>query len=159
MIATPPACERGRRPRDSRLGHFQVATDFAGCEIVDLTVARDAGGLGIGRIPPDRVLSSFAQEFAALLPQVPFEVAPPHTVRGIFSRITSGDSFRRAMSRFASKTMRRASLRFSRASSRVAPCVLTPGISSTYAAHHFPDFFMTAVSIAAKYMPRRAMQD
>lgn len=115
----------------SWLAHLEIATDFPGREVVDFPMTRDAAGLAIGRVPPDGLLCAFAEKPAALFPQVPFELGSLHAGSSSSSRMTSADSCCRAIPRFASRTMRRASFRFLRASASVAPCVFTPGISST----------------------------
>lgn len=41
---------------------FQIAADFSRRGIVDFSVARNAGGFAIGRIPPDGMFAAFAKE-------------------------------------------------------------------------------------------------
>lgn len=57
---------------------------------------------------------------------------------------------RSAISRFACRTICTASFRFSLASSRVAPCVLAPGNSSTKPIHMAPCCSKTAVNFSMK---------
>lgn len=121
--------------------------------IVNLPVPRNRGSLPGRGIPPDRMLATFAQDATPLLVQVSLQIGALHGVTARVSRIQPGGSSARASSRLACRTAASASRRFSRASSMDAPCVFTPGTSSTQAAHQSPHFWNTAVNMNSQYRP------
>src|SRR6185369_1153434 len=96
----------------------------------------------------DRVLSAFPQELASMLFEVADQVDSFHVGgRANDSRMTSEPSMAcSAKARFASRTRATASFKFSRASSRVSPCVFAPGSSSMKATYPSGTFMKTAVS-------------
>jgi len=92
-------------------------------------VPRNGRGFACTSVHVDRMSRALAEQLASLGFEVPDEIPPLHRA-AIFrgSRITSpSPASSLASARLASSTSSAASRRFSRASSRVAPCVLAPG--------------------------------
>src|SRR2546425_7304546 len=104
-----------------------------------------------------RVVCSLTKKLAAILFQVPDDIATLHwetMTNG--SRITLRPlSASSASTRFASRTISTASCRFDRASSIVAPCVFAPGNSSTNAMYPSGTFSNTAVNFIVMTIPCR----
>ena len=99
---------------------------------LDFTVARHAGDLPVGRIEPDRVRTALAKENASPFAQVPLRVAELHaSANSSGSRRALGERSFSASSRWHSSTSLSASRRFALASSRVSPCEMAAGTSST----------------------------
>ena len=90
------------------------------------------------------MLPAFTIKLAAVCAQVLFELGALQASTNSSRRV--GSCSCSASSRLASKTISSASFKFSRASSKVLPWVLTPGISSTQAAHQSSTCLYAAVS-------------
>ena len=115
-----------------RFGDLQIPANLVCRELVDLTMPRQAGGFAFGRIAPNSVVATFPQEDTTLLAEMSLQIKPFHASTLTGSRMQSGSrSCSRAKSRFVSNINASASFKLARASSIVAPWVLTPGTSST----------------------------
>lgn len=144
--------ERSPEASSVRSGNAQVAANLHGEEVHYLAVPRNARRRAIRGIPPDGVptasrsgshpwrrrCASSARRFTAC------QIATVTRSRTAPRRRPADDS-----SRFARRTIRRASRRFFLAEESVRPWVLTPGISSTYPTNHLPCFSKTAVNVPA----------
>ncbi len=124
--------------------NFQRAADASRCVVVYLPMPGNGRRLTIGGIPPGRMLAAFPIKLAAVCAQVLFEFGALQASTNSSRRV--GSCSCSANSRLASKTISSASFKFSRASSKVLPWVLTPGISSTQAAHQSSTCLYAAVS-------------
>ena len=114
--------------RRLRSGNTNILTNLAGEELVDFTMPRNGGRLIVLRIVVDAVPAAFAKEAATTRFHMPDEVLPLHaTVRakGSLETLLPANDLS-ANSRLASKTSCTASLRFSRASSSIAPACSRP---------------------------------
>lgn len=115
-----------------RTRNAEISADFLGEILVDFGVSGNCGCLSGSAVHVNRVVGSLSQQFAAVVFEMPDELAPLHPVIFSGSRMTPGPAAAsRARTRFASSTNSTASRKFARASSSVAPCVLAPGSSST----------------------------
>src|SRR5665213_1555841 len=96
-------------------------------------MSRNRGGQALLSVKVDGVVAALTTKFAAVLLQVANEIDALHAAgRMRLSRITSAPASDCSdISRFALRTMVTDSSRFTRASSRVLPCVFAPGSSST----------------------------
>lgn len=116
----------------SRLWNFELFADGAHRPLLDFTMAWHAGDLPALRIEPDGVRAALPKQEAALLAQVALQLRQFHaSENSSVSRTAVGDMCFSASSRWHSKTSLRASRRFAFASSRVSPCEMAAGISST----------------------------
>jgi hypothetical protein len=110
------------------------ATDLLRQAILDRAMPRDGRVFTAGHVAIDGVFSAFPDETTSVGFQVADEERPFHLVMCRGSRMTERPPIScSAASRLASRINATASARFSRASSRVSPCVFAPGNSSTKA--------------------------
>src|ERR1043166_3794123 len=63
----------------SRVRHSQIPADFTRKKAIDFIVTRDGGTLICRRITPPRVIAAFANEYAAVSPQMAKQLTPLHT--------------------------------------------------------------------------------
>lgn len=116
----------------SRLRNFELFADGADRPLLDFAMARHAGNLPALRVEPNGMVATLAEEDATLLAQVTLQVRKLHTsANSSVSRTAFGERFFSASSRWHSSTSLSASRRFVFASSRVSPCEMAAGISST----------------------------
>jgi len=115
------------------LRNFQRPADAPSGVIIHFPVTRYRRCLPIFGISPDGMSPAFPIKFTAVEAKMSLPISPLYAKINSSCRVAEF-SFS-ANSRFTSSTICKASLRFSRASSNVAPCVCTPGISSIEAAH------------------------
>ena len=127
----------------------QIVADLAGEEIVYLAMAWYCGRPFDAPIHVDSVVVSLAQELASVAFEMANQVDALHaTGSAKSSRITSIPAMDSSASwRLASRTRANASDKFSRASSRVLPCVFAPGTSSMNAIKPSETFWKIAVSL------------
>src|SRR5437764_143629 len=115
-----------------RLRDFKLPANAMDRSFLDFAVAGHAGNLPVGRISPDRVRAALAKEDAALPAQVPLQIAELHpSANSSGWRTAFGDRSFSASSRWHSSTSLSASSRFALASSKVSPCEIAAGTSST----------------------------
>src|SRR4051812_20889848 len=108
----------------------EIPAYLPGQGVRDLRVPGHGRALADGAVDVDSVPATLPQEFASMGLQVVEERSTLHTLRG--SRTTSRSSNSvRVSSLLASRMSETASLRLSRASSRVCSWTLAPGSSST----------------------------
>jgi hypothetical protein len=135
------------KPLARRRRDFEVTTNLAGKMVIDLGMTRNRRGLPSHRIHEDGVAPSLAQENAPMTLQMVDEVATfQRWAAWSGSRMSACPASCCAIVRLASSTNSTASMRLSRASSRVLPWVFAPGSSSTYPMYPSGTFRKTAVS-------------
>jgi len=116
----------------SRLRNFELFTDGADRPFLDFAMARHAGNLPALRVEPNGMGAALTEDGATLLAQVALQVRKLHaSANSSVSRTAFGERFFSASSRWHSSTSLSASKRFAFASSRVSPCEIAAGISST----------------------------
>ncbi len=118
--------------RASRLRNFELLADGSDRPLLNFRMARYAGNFALLRVKPDGVCATLAIENAALLAQMALQVCKLHaSANSSVSRSASGERSFSANSRWHASTSLSASRRFAFASSRVSPCEIAAGISST----------------------------
>ncbi len=148
---------RMRKALNSGLRNFELPADCANRAVLDLAVPRDAGKAAVPGIQPYAVRTTLTEEGTALLAQVAFQLRKLHTpASSMLSRTALGERFFSASLRWHSSTSLRASRRFALASSRVSPCEIAAGISSTKQVYPPSDAgSKTAVTLMHFRVPRR----
>ena len=136
-----------------------MSADLASRGVVYLGVSRNAGTFARVGVLIDGMPGAFSAKFTPMLLQVFQQSATLHKASD--SRITSlPSSCFSASSRLTSKRSWIASLRFSRASSMVPPCVMASGISRQLATHQPSSprsYIAVYFSINAPFLEQRAL--
>ncbi len=84
-----------------RLWNFQLAADGARSAFLDFAMPRNRGDFAVGRVLPDRVVSTFARQKAAVRSQVVLQIEPFHQTASLSSsRTAPGTGCLRASSRW-----------------------------------------------------------
>ena len=114
-----------------RRGNLEVLTNFLDEVVVDFVVFRHGRRFNCSTVNKNRMLATLTEKLTAAFFEMANEVASFHYAAVEKSSLMTLRPLKdsSANARFASRTSSTASCKFSRVSSRLAPCVFAPGNS------------------------------